>query len=457
MKKVGKPVFFIVAILIIALTYAAFFGVYNYYGDMKKVYVKGANDIRWGIDIRGGVEAIFEPDIEKSNITDENMDAAKEIIETRLLNLNITDSEVYTDNKNKQVIVRFPWKSEESDFDPAKAVQELGETAMLTFCGGTTKDKVLLQGSQDVARAYAGVNPETGGYIVNLELTSSGTAKFASATQEYLNQQISIWMDDIMISAPRVNSVITDGNCYIDGMASADDAVQLANKINAGSLPFALNVDDSKLQIISPTLGAQALNVMLIAGIAAFALVCLLMIIRYRLPGIIACIALVGQVGGMVACVSGFFPSAPSFTLTIPGIAGIILSIGMGVDANVITSERIKEELLNGKTIDGAIDSGYETGWSAILDGNVTVVIVSVILMGAFGSPNSIAYKMIAWLMNFFSSSITGSIYSFGYTLLMGVIFNFIMGVTASRLMLKGISKFKALRKPWLYGGAKNA
>lgn len=457
MKRVGKPVFFIIAVLIIALTFAAFFGMYNYYGDIKKVYIKGADEIRWGIDISGGVEAIFVPDIDKSQITDENMAAAKEIIETRLVNLNITDSEVYTDNNNKQVIVRFPWKPGESEFDPAEAVQELGETAMLTFYGGTTRDDLILEGSQDVARAYAGVNPETGGYIVNLELTSSGAAEFAKATQEYLGQQISIWMDDMMISAPRVNSVITDGRCYIDGMANAEEATELANKINAGSLPFALNVDDSKLQIISPTLGAQTLNVMLVAGVIAFVLVCLLMIIRYRLPGAIASIALVGQVGGMIACVSGFFPNVPSFTLTIPGIAGIILSIGMGVDANVITSEHIKEELQKGKTIDGSIDSGYETGWSAILDGNVTVVIVSIILMGAFGSPNSIAYKMIAWIMNFFSSSITGSVYSFGYTLLMGVIFNFVMGVTASRLMLKSISRFKIFRNPWLYGGAKNA
>ncbi|HHW46144.1 MAG TPA: SecD/SecF family protein translocase subunit [Clostridiales bacterium] len=456
MKRVGKPVFFIVAILIIALTYAAFFGVYNYYGDIKKVYIKGADEIRWGIDISGGVEAIFVPDIDKSQITDENMAAAKEKIETRLVNLNITDSEVYTDNSNKQVIVRFPWKPGESKFDPAEAVQELGETAMLTFYGGTTRDDLILEGSKDVARAYPGVD-ENGRYIVHLELTSSGAAKFAEATQKYYGKQISIWMDDQMISAPTVNAVITEGKCYIEGMANAEEATKLANKINAGSLPFALNVDDSKLQIISPTLGAQALNVMLVAGIVALILVCLLMILRYRLPGAIASIALIGQVGGMIACVSGFFPNFPSFTLTIPGIAGIILSIGMGVDANVITSEHIKEELRKGKTIDGAIDSGYETGWSAILDGNITVIIVSIILMGAFGSPNSLTYKMIAWIMNFFSSSITGSIYSFGYTLLMGVIFNFVMGVTASRLMLKSISRFKAFRKPWLYGGAKNA
>ena len=260
-----------------------------------------------------------------------------------------------------------------------------------------------------------------------------------------------------MISNPTVNEAITDGQASISGMADADEAEDLANKINAGSLPFALTVDDSKMQVVSPTLGAEALNVMLLAGVIAFALICILMIVRYRIPGVIACIGLVGQVGGIVACVSGFFRDIPSFTMTIPGIAGIILSIGMGVDCNVITSERIREEFYKGKTIDGAIDAGYHNAFSAILDGNLTNVLVAIVLMGAFGSPDNIFARILSPIMQFFSSSITGSIYSFGYTLLVGVIFNFIMGIGACKLMLKGISKFKVLRKPSFYGGAKNA
>ena len=457
MKRVGKPAFFIVALLILSLTCLAFFGVSSYYGDTRNVYIKGAQDIRWGIDIRGGVEAVFMPDIDTESITDEHMDAAKEIIETRLVNQNITDSEVYADNKNKQIIVRFPWKSEETDFDPAAAVQELGETAMLTFCEGTTQDTVVLQGAQDIESAAPGVDPESGGYVVQLKLTSQGKSKFAEATARLVNQTISIWMDDTMISSPTVNTAITDGNAIITGMADADEATALANKINAGSLPFALTVDDSKMQVVSPTLGAEALNVMLLAGCIAFGLICILMIVKYRLPGVIACIGLVGQVGGMIACISGFFPNIPSFTMTIPGIAGIILSIGMGVDANVITSERIKEEFAKGKTIDGAIDTGYQSAFSAILDGNITNVLVAIVLMGAFGTPDNIFAKLLSPVMQFFSSSITGAIYSFGFTLLIGVIFNFIMGVGACRLMLKGISKFKGLRKPSFYGGAKHA
>jgi preprotein translocase subunit SecD len=177
------------------------------------------------------------------------------------------------------------------------------------------------------------------------------------------------------------------------------------------------------------------------------------MLFFYRLPGFVACVALTGQVGGMIACVSGFFPFFESFTLTIPGIAGIILSIGMGVDANVITAERIKEELRARKTLDGAIDAGYDNGFSAILDGNVTVIIVSVLLMGAFGPSDSLLAKLVSPLLFMFDSSITGSIYSFGFTLLMGVVFNFVMGVWASRFMLKSLSGYKFLRRPTLYGG----
>ena len=456
-KRTGKPVFFVVFLLILALTYTAFFGIENYYGDTRKVYFKGAEDIRWGIDIRGGVEAVFSPDKAGVDITDADMDSAKAIIETRMVNQNITDYEVYTDSDNHQIIVRFPWAADESDFDAASAVQELGETALLKFCEGETSDKVILSGAADIKKATAGLNPENNQAIVQLELTDSGKSKFASATARLVGSTISIWMDETMISAPKVNEAITNGEAMITGMGGAEEAKDLADKINAGSLPFALTVDNSKLQVISPTLGSDALRVMLIAGSIAFGLVCLLMIALYRLNGAVAAIALLGQLAGSIACISGFFGSAESFTLTIPGIAGIILSVGVGVDCNVIAAERIREEFRKGKTIDGAIDSGFKNSLSAVIDGNVTIIIVSVVLMGAFGTPDSLLAKIFAPLMSLFGSQVTGAIYSFGYTLLVGTIFNLIMGVLASKFMLKSISQLKLFRKPWLYGGKKNA
>ena len=458
-RNVGKPVFFIVAALIFIGIYLAFFGLSNYYGDTKKTYVKSVEDIRWGIDIRGGVEAIFAPDIEDADITNEDMDAAKEIIEIRLLNQNITDSEVYTDYQTHQIIVRFPWQSGEEDYNPTEAVKELGETAVLTFRKGSEDTgEIVLQGSDDVESASAGYT-EAEGYVVQLSLTNSGKTKFAKATEELVGSTISIWMDETMISAPTVNQAITEGNAIItfQNGGTADEAKDLANKINAGALPFALTVDDSKLQVISPTMGNKALDVMSLAVAIAVGVICLIMILFYRLPGVVASIALFGQVAGMIATVSGFFPNFPSSTLTIPGIAGIILSIGFGVDANVITAERIKEEFSKGKTIDGAISAGYSSAWSSIFDGNITNVIVAVVLLAAFGTPDSVLTKVFNFITPFLSTAVTGSIFSFGFTLLMGVIFNFIMGVGASKLMLMSISKFKCLRKPWLYGGAKNA
>ena len=192
---------------------------------------------------------------------------------------------------------------------------------------------------------------------------------------------------------------------------------------------------------------------MVIAGVIAFVLICIFMIALYRVQGIVICIALLGQVGGMIAAISGFIPGINSFTMTIPGIAGIILSIGMGVDANVITAERIKEEIRAGKSIDGAIEAGFARGFTAIFDGNITNVIVAIILMGAFGSSDSIFAQILSPIFGFFGFATEGSVFSFGYTLLVGVVLNFVFGVLATRLMTKSLSRFKCFRKPTLYGG----
>ena len=458
-KRTGKPVFFVVFILILALTYTAFFGVENYYGDTRNVYVKGANDIRWGIDIRGGVEAVFSPDIKDVDITDDDMASAKSIIETRLVSNNITDYEVYTDSDNHQIIVRFPWAADESDFDAAAAVQELGETAQLSFYLGSDNSSGSPFMTGEVVESATPQVSEDYGYVVALKFNSSGASAFATATASAASSgsSISIYMDETNISTASCDSAITGGEAIIYGQFTEEECVDLASKINAGSLPFALTVDDSKLQIISATLGSDALKVMVIAGAIAFGMVCLLMIVRYRLNGFVAAIALLGQLAGSIACISGYFSGLQSFTLTIPGIAGIILSIGVGVDCNVIAAERIRDEFKKGKTIDGAIDSGFKNSLSAIIDGNVTIVIVSLVLMGAFGTPDSLIAKLFSPLMSLFGSQVTGSIYSFGYTLLVGTIFNLIMGVLASKFMLKSISQLKVFRKPWLYGGKTNA
>lgn len=452
MKKVGKPMFFVVLALIAALTALTFLGFAVQEGDMVHKYVKSTDDIRWGIDIRGGVDVTFSPP-EGYNATREEMDAATSVIKVRMVSQNITDSEVYTDYNKNRIIVRFPWRADESDYNPEKAVSELGETALLTFREGTGAEGTVVIEGKHVVSARPEMGADTGKWGVSLKLNGEGTRYFADATGRLVGSQISIWMDDVMISAPVVNSRIPNGEAQITGTFTMEEAADLANKINAGALPFKLETEN--FSSISPTLGLGARNAMVLAGVIALGLICLLMIILYRIPGLVASIALVGQVAGMIAALTGFFPQFPSFTLTLPGIAGIILSVGMGVDANVITSERIREELANGRPLASAIDSGFSRTFAAIFDSNITMVLVAVVLMGAFGPPGSIFNTLLSPVFRWFGPSATGAIYSFGFTLIAGVVCNFVMAVTASRLMLKSISQFKPLRNPRLYGGAK--
>ena len=333
---------------------------------------------------------------------------------------------------------------------------EIGTTAEMVFRKGSTADGEEILSGDDVTSATAGYNQENG-YVVQLQFSADGAKKFAEATTELAAQSngtISIWLDGENISTATVKTAITDGNAVIEGSFTQDQVTALANQINSGSLPFALSAES--FSTISPTLGAKSLDVMVLAGIIAFAFVALLMIVRYRLPGTIAVISLFGQVVATLAFVSGYFTVFNGSTLTLPGIAGIILGIGMGVDANVITAERIKEELGNGKTLDGAIASGFKMGLTPIIDGNVTIVIVAALLMGAFGPTDGFWGKVFNPIFFMFGPSTAGSIYSFGFTLLTSVLLNFVFGVFATRIMIRGASRCKVFRNPVLYGGSKD-
>lgn len=454
MNRKGKSwPLFVVAILIVLFSLTAIFGVSYTYGDTKNVYVKGASDIRFGIDIRGGVDVTFMPadDVEA---TDAQMTAAKTVIEDRLVGLGITDYESYVDNNKNRIIVRFPWKNDEADFNPQTAIDEIGTTAKMVFRKGSSATGEEILSGDDVASASAAYN-ETEGWVVQLKFNSAGASAFATATTELAasNGTISIWLDDNNISTATVNEAITGGEAIIKGNFDQDSASTLANQINSGSLPFALSAES--YSTISPSLGAKSLDVMVQAGIIAFILVTILMIVRYRLPGTIAVISLMGQAAATLAVVSGYFTVFPGSTLTLPGIAGIILGIGMGVDANVITAERIKEELSKNKTLEGAVNSGFKMGLTPIIDGNVTIVIVAAILMGAFGPTDGFWAKVFNPIFYWFGPSTAGTIYSFGFTLLTSVLLNFVFGVWATRVMIRGAVHFKPLRNAWLFGGKK--
>ena len=465
MKRIPRPMFFIVAILILLFSYTAVFGVSYYVGDNEVTVLKGIDDIRWGTDIRGGVEATFRP-AGGVDASDEDLNSAKSIIETRMVSTGITDYELYADYNNDYIIVRFPWKADEKDFDVEGALSEISSTAKLTFRPGNsyksvevgsdgnpvykdpdgeTADAFELEGKH-VKKATDGVDPENGGYIISLEFNKEGAKLFEDITGNNVGKVVSIWMDNVMLSAPNIQEKISGGKAQITGDFTAEEAHALAEKINAGALPFQL--EEVSHGSISATLGENSLYAMAVAGIIALILIAIFMIVMYRLPGLIAVIALLGQLGITVASVSGYFPVFSSFTMTLPGIAGLILSIGMGVDANVITSERIIEEMRGGRTLDGALDRGTKSSLTAIIDGNMTIIIVAVILLLVFGPSNVLSI--------IFGQSTTGTIYAFGYTLLVGVISNFIMGVALSRVMLRSVAGYKWARHKWLFGGAKD-
>ena len=410
MKEHKRNIWIVLCVTAVFL-YAAIFGLGSDF--------KGAVDMRFGIDIRGGVEAVFEPEGVTETPSAEDLDAARTVIENRLDAQNILDREVTADKEHGNIIVRFPWKSDEKKFNPEAAIAELGETAKLTF--RDSQGNVLVEG-KNVADSSVVKNKQTGEYEVSLEFDKQGAEDFADATEKLVGQSMGIYMDEEQISNPVVREAIKGGQAVIKGMGSQEEAETLSEKINAGALPFSLKT--TNYNTISPTLGSGALKAMTTAAATAFILVCIFMILYYRLPGTIACLALVFQMSLQVLALS-----VPQYTLTRPGIAGLILSLGMAVDANVIISERIGEELQKGSSIRTAVRRGYKNAFSSVLDGNVTTAAVAVILM-IFGS---------------------GTMLSFGYTLLTGVLINLAAGVWLSRVMLSSVILYPGFQKLKLF------
>ena len=419
--------FFLVILIIGALTYAVAFGV-------PALKINDVNNMRFGTDIKGGINTTLYPDIKDGKKpTEDQLKAARAVIERRLDSKRIYDRDITTDTQNGRIIVQIPFKPGEKDFNPQKAIDEIGETALLTFQevdeslvdeNGNYKPtgKVIVEGKH-VKNASADPNPQTGATDVTLELNDEGKKKFAEATERMVGQKIAIFMDENLIVAPVVNEKIPNGVASISGQESPEAAANLAATIRSGALPFKLVARD--LNSITPTLGEGALKSTVTAGIVAFALICLFMLIYYRLPGLFACIALYGLVVVQLVVLSMF-----NISLTLPGIAGIILSIGMGVDANVIIFERIKEELNSGKTLRASIDLGFNRAFSAILDSNVTTMISAIVL--------------------YFLG--TGPIKGFAVTLFLGVLLSFLTALSASRIMLKATAGLNIAKHNWLYG-----
>lgn len=419
-KKIrhGKGTLFACLVIIALSVLLAIFGLGDNFKSVQKM--------RFGIDIRGGVEAIFEPQGLDRKATAAELESARDIIEIRLDNKYITDREVTLDKDGGYIIVRFPWKSDEKDYNPEQAIQEIGEMAQLSF--RDPQGNILIDGKHIINstpnRISSNVEVRN---VVELTFDNEGAKLFEEATGKLINKKMSIYMDEELISSPYVQSKISGGKAIIDHIKTFEEAKSLSEKINAGALPFSLTT--SSFRTISPTLGNNALNVMLIAGACAFVFVCIFMISLYKLPGFVACLVLILQMVLQLLAIS-----VPQYTLTLPGIAGIILSVGMAVDANIIISERISEEVKKGVTYRSAVYNGYKNAFSSVLDGNVTTAVVAVILM-IFGS---------------------GAMLSFGYTLLIGMIVNVLVGVFLSKTILLSFLEMDKFNNPKYFREAKD-
>ena len=424
--------FFAMFIVIVILCLLAFMGL----GPTNARIIKGAGDMRTGIDIRGGISAIMVPDYPNGTQGHDvaaDLASARSIIELRLDAQGVFDKSINVDTTNNRLIIDIPLSQNVTASDPRTALNDLGSTGQLTFREVSDADATLpvseipatgaeiLSGKEvrGASQSAAG----TGYYNVDLEIDNAGVAKFSEATGRLVNHFIGIFIDQTCISAPQVKSVITSNKFIIEGTFSIEEAKALADKIRFGALPVPLKT--VSVNSISAQLGQGALDITIMAGIIAFIAICLFMIIYYRLPGVIASIVLTALVSLEI-----LFLTNTGISITLPGIGGIILSLGMGVDANVIIYERIKEELRLGKTLRAAIDTGFKRAFVAIFDSNITTIIVAVVL----------------FILG------TSSVKGFGLTLGLGVILSFLTAVSITRLLIKSVTVFDFARNKWLFG-----
>ncbi len=351
-------------ILIVVLVIALFSGI-AYWG-IGKGHRGSAKNIRLGLDLAGGVSVTYEA--VKQNPTDQEMTDTVYKMQKRVEGES-TEASVYREGDNR-ITVDVP----DVD-DPQAVLDKLGQAGSLEF--KDPNDEVVLDGSDvKTAEATTQTDQTTGmtENVVKLTLNKSGTKKFATATEEFINQQISIVYDGKVLSSPVVQSQITDGVAVISGsFEEFSDAEDLATAIRIGALP--LELKNIRNNVVGAKLGVTSLKTSLIAGVIGLILVIIFMIVFYRIPGVASSIALIFYVGAILLALNFM-----NTTLTLPGIAGIILSIGMAVDANVIIFTRIKEELATGKTVRSAIKIGFDKALSAIIDGNVTTLIAALVL-----------------------------------------------------------------------------
>ncbi len=357
-----------------------------------------------GLDLRGGVYVEYSAARPENSDADFDslMEGTISVIQNRLTDKGYSEATV-------QRIGTDGIRVEIPDTDDPKAVLDLiGTPAKLEF---KDADGNLIMDGSMVQTAVGGYDSDQADYVISFKLTSEGATVFAQATAANIGKTISIYLDDELLMSPTVQSAITGGQGVINGMGSLERAQTMAAQIQSGALPLVLT--QQKVDTVSATLGSDALSTTVTAAIIGILLVMAVMIVRYRLNGVIASWAL------CIYIILLFFLLAviPGIQLTLPGLAGIVLGIGMAVDANVVIFERFNEELRAGRPLRAAVRAGFKNAMSAVLDANVTTLIAAIVLM-------------------FYG---TGSIQGFAKTLLLGVVTSMFTAVVVTRFLMKNI------------------
>ncbi len=438
-KSRGILVLALVAIITLFFCYTAWRGI----GSEES---GAAKNIKLGLDLAGGVSITYTT--KEDNPSSEDMSDTIYKLQQRVQQYS-TEAQVYKEGGDR-INVEIPGVS-----DANAILEDLGKPGSLCFIDQTgedgtsnfeynsssgkyeltrTIDEIREQGSvvldgTDVADAQGGAtqNQTTGSreYIVSLTLTDEGAQKFADATEANVGKQIAIIYDNGVVSAPRVNEKIGGGKAQITGMSSVEEAQNLAAFIRIGSL--SLELEELRSSVVAAQLGEEAISTSLIAGLIGLIIVILIMIFAYKLPGIVSAWALIIYTSLVLLLLNAF-----DLTLTLPGIAGIILGIGMAVDANVIIYARIREEITAGLPVQAAIKSGFSKAFSAILDGNITTLIAAIVLM-RLGS---------------------GPVIGFAQTLALGIVVSMFTALVISRLIINAVYAV-GFREEKYYGRAK--
>ncbi len=413
----------VLAVLLIPIIiigwYVALFGI----GEINPI----KDDIKLGLDIEGGVYVVLEAqtDLEDEELVD-LMDRTKTVMENRVDQMGLANPVVTVEAGNR-IRVELPGVE-----DAEEAISTIGQTAQLQFA--LSDGTVVVDGSQ-VKNATTSQDPNGGGYAVDIEFNSEGAEAFEEATEIAFSGAVTsmiegvsssaivILLDGAIISAPEVNEVITGGNCQITGGFDSEEATSLAALIRGGSLPVELVEVESSIQ--TAKIGFEAFEKSVFAGIIGLALIVVIMLVGYRLMGVAATIAL-----SLYVLLILYAMALMGSVLTLPGIAGIILSIGMAVDANIIIFARIREEIENGRSIRVATEAGFKRAMRTVLDAQITTLIAAVIL-----------YQVG-----------TSSVKGFAWTLMIGIFASIITAAIVTQIFLTFFANRRSLSKKSFYG-----